>query len=184
MKKAFYIAAVATLLTSGVGIAGAIKTWSTSETLKSADINGNFSHIHSTMVGGHGARLVNSDVSASAAIAHSKLATPSLLPQAWAQWKTTCTSGTTPCAPAAAVGVTDMVWNSSGDYAVRLSVGRINTNYLVLVTPYGAASSTLYCGAYNLGTGTTLGSFGVQCRDAAGTLTDASFGVLVMDNDT
>ncbi len=54
--------------------AGAIKSWASGETLHSADLNANFNHIHNLMVGGHGARLVDADVSSSANIAQSKIA--------------------------------------------------------------------------------------------------------------
>lgn len=172
----------AIVVVAGAAIGSTVKTWSTGEVINSTDLNGSFSHIHSTMVGGHGARLINSDVSAAAAIAHSKLATPGLLPRAWAIWKTACATGTTPCAPTIDVGVSDVVWNATGDYAVRLDVGRPNTSYIILVTAYSAAGADTVCGTYSHGTGTTLGSFGVKCY-TAGAAADAAFQVVVLDDD-
>src|SRR3990172_5536886 len=80
----YIVFTVCLILGGSVALAGSIKRWSSTETFTSTDINANFTHIHKTMVGGHGARLVNADVSSSAAIAHSKVATPALLSKAWA----------------------------------------------------------------------------------------------------
>lgn len=52
---------------------GAIKSWQPGEVVGTSDLNANFSHIHSKMVGGHGARLVNADVAANANISASKI---------------------------------------------------------------------------------------------------------------
>src|SRR5687767_8565450 len=51
---------------SGERTKGAIKSWSTGETIGNAEMNANFTHIHTNMVGGHGGRLTDIDVSASA----------------------------------------------------------------------------------------------------------------------
>lgn len=65
-------------------LAGAIKIWQSGENINVADLNSNFAHIHNLMVGGHGGRLVDADVSASANIASSKLAGGKGIPRAWA----------------------------------------------------------------------------------------------------
>lgn len=78
------LAAIFTLsLVTGMAFAGSIKSWSNGQTLTAADLNANFNHIHGLMVGGHGARLVDADVSGSAAIASSKLAQGSGIADAW-----------------------------------------------------------------------------------------------------
>lgn len=72
MKK---IVLVTVAIVSTLAFAGAIKTWNNGDTLSAADITANFQHIHNSMVGGHGARLVDADVSATANISASKLGT-------------------------------------------------------------------------------------------------------------
>src|SRR3990167_4139156 len=94
MKKLLAVAVLTVLVgvpIAGIAYASTLKTWTTHEALTSTDLNSNFAHIHTTMVGGHGARLTNSDVSSSAAIAHTKMATPGLLPKAWVMTGSGCT---------------------------------------------------------------------------------------------
>jgi hypothetical protein len=153
--------------------AGSIKTWSTHETLRASDINANFSHIHNEMVGGEGARLVNADVSASAAIAHSKLATPALLPKAMAVMTTTCTAGT--CALAASSGVTSIAFVSTGVYTVTIPA-RLNAVYGATVTPH-LVTLQCYTDTY------TTTTFAIRCTDFASGVKNGAFTVAVFDND-
>lgn len=166
---------------AGVAGASTIPTFSSGDAITAANLNAAFSHIHGSMVGGHGARLVNADVSGTAAISQTKIANANLFPRAWAIWKTACLTGTTPCSPSVGVGVTDVVWNATGDYSVRLTTGRADTLYSVFVTAYSASGADTVCGVYGLSTGTTLGSFGVKCY-TAGVAADAAFQVVVLDN--
>jgi len=69
------------LVIASMAIGGAIKTWSNSDFLNAVDLNSNFSHIHTTMVGGHGPRLVDSDVSSNANIAWTKINTGARVPR-------------------------------------------------------------------------------------------------------
>lgn len=168
------------LLVSGAALGGAIKVWTTGETLRSADLNSNFAHIHNTMVGGHGARLVDSDVSASAAISHSKLATPVLIPKvaAYVTGSASTSCVTDPCLASPASGVTSVTRTSTGLYEVTLTVARADTRYGVVVS--SGAALNIHCN----GTGpisTTV--FRVSCQTAStGAAADASFTFMLIDD--
>lgn len=72
MKK--YAAAVAVaILLAFAAFSNPIKTWVSGDIITASDINANFSHIHNLMVGGHGPRLVDADVSDWAGISFTKL---------------------------------------------------------------------------------------------------------------
>lgn len=167
--------------------AGAIKTWSNGETLKSADLNANFNHIHNLMVGGHGARLVNADVSTTAAIAHSKLATPALVPKAWAALSATCTSGT--CSLGDSSQVTTITFSATGVYNVTLAYAPTDTNFLVNVTPRATGTFTTPTSApicFVTSTSTTAPHIQVSCvttTTTANTFTavNAQFYLTVLD---
>lgn len=175
MRTSIKAALVAMLLAVPVALAGGIKVWSTNDTLTAVDLNGNFAHIHNTMVGGHGARLVNADVSAAAAISHTKLATPPLVPKMWGVVTATCAA--TPCVVTGSSGLTSITRASTGSYAVNFPA-RTDNVYAVLITPnnndvhcrYGAPSTT---------------AVGIECRTigSAPAQVDTGFSVLVMDND-
>ena len=121
------------LIGIGLADAGTIKTWTTGEVLTSTDINANFQHIHNTMVGGHGARLRNADVASSAAIAHSKMATPGLLPKAWAV-VSSCSSS--PCTVTESSGISTVTRASAGNYTVTFSVVRADANIAVFASAF------------------------------------------------
>lgn len=159
-------------LSGAVAIAGAIKTWGSGEVLTSSDLNATFAHIHNTMVGGHGARMVDADVSASAAITHSKMATPALLPKAWAMVGSACVA--TPCTILAGSGISGITRSSAGSYVITWSVARADANYGVLCTAIGFPN---VCTLTALTTTTsTMGT------SIGGVLTDSGFTVMMMDN--
>lgn len=142
MKQKLVVAVI--LGVAVVALAGPIKNWSSGEIITSTDLNANFNHIHSVMVGGHGARLVNADVSASAAISHSKLATPALLPKAMGIITSACTSS--PCSWAANSGHTSTFTRASaGNYTMTLSSARANTTYGAHVTCSGNGADPCVC---------------------------------------
>ncbi len=190
MKKRLAVAAI--LSVAVVALAGPVKTWSAGEVVTANDLNANFQHIHNLMVGGHGARLVNGDVSASAAISHSKLATPALIPKAMGGIYTPCDGGT--CTWNVNSGFTSTITRSgTGQYAVSFGTARANANYVPIVTPVGDgvnSVSAMVCGASP--TFSTTG-FGIRCGltftralTDAGTVTpdtDLPFSVVVFDND-
>jgi hypothetical protein len=184
MKKTIIAIAIAAGLFGGsltqLALAGSIKTWSTGETLKASDINANFTHIHALMVGGHGARLVDADVSSSAAIAHSKMQTPALLPKAWAMVSANCT-GSTAAGTACTVGDSSQLSITTsgvaGQFRGVLSYTPSNANFAVLVT---SRTTTSVCMADTYAT--TSPYFLVKCFDYAGAAVDTNqFVVLVMD---
>lgn len=160
-------------------LGGSIKVWSAGEYITSTDINANFAHIHNQMVGGHGGRLVNADVSNSAAISHSKLATPSLLPKAWAVIDTcagTTDGGLTPqlCTMLDSSGVTKVEANIVGHYTVTIPA-RGTSNYGVLVS---AVQADTVCNP----TARTSTTVSIGC-EFAGTDTDSRFTILIMDTE-
>lgn len=164
------------LTVCGPSLASAIKVWSNGEVLSSTDLNANFAHIHNTMVGGgHGARLVNADVNASAAIAHSKMATPALLPRAWFTVLSTCAAS--PCTVDAASGISGVTRSGAGVYTATLSTARADTTYAVFFS--GASNSALFC----VGNDRTTTTFVIRCYDAAGVATDSAFNAMILDNN-
>lgn len=165
---------LALTLIGGVAAAGAIKTFTT-ETLTASDLNTVLQHIHNAMVGGHGARLVNADVSASAAISHSKLATPALVPKAFAAVLAAC--GSSPCTVASSSGVSAITRASAGSYTVTFTNARANANYAVLASQH--TTGIFECRVETI----VAASFAVICFNSAGTATDSAFSVMVMDND-
>lgn len=171
-----YGAVIAALLVlaTATAIAGSIKVWNSGEVLTSSDLNANFAHIHNVMVGGHGARLVNADVNASAAIAHSKLATPALLPKAWAYASTTCTAGT--CTLAASSMVTSVTFDSTGVYTLTRTTASADNFAAILCN---CTVPGLYCSTEGTGVSTVQ----ARCFDAAGVATNSGFSILVMDNN-
>lgn len=182
MKK---IATLLMTLMACAALGGAIHTWGSGDTLTSADLNANFQHIHNLMVGGHGARLVDADVSGSANIASSKLAAYRYIPRAWGD-VSACTSGT--CTIIASESITSVTRSATGVYAVNLGYTATNLNYAVLVTrTLGAVVGTGsgYCIVEPVRTTVT---FAVDCfrnttDGTAGAAQDVGFSFIIMDND-
>jgi hypothetical protein len=131
MKK---LAIAVALLFAAAVAAGPIHSWSVGEYISSTDLNAALTHLHNSVGHGHGPVIVNADVSASAAIAHSKMATPALLPKAWASLNATCTAGT--CTLVDSSVVTSVAYVSAGVYTVNFPT-RGSANYGALATAYG-----------------------------------------------
>lgn len=164
---------------------GALYVWGSDEVVTNPDLNANFSELNTTKVGG-GVTATNSNIASNAAIAHSKLATPALVPKAWA-------TVTANCDGAAAAGTDCTVGDSSqipsgngveatgagGVYRVNLSYTPANANFAVLVT---AHTSGVYCNADTRATAAP--HFVVRCWDGAvpGASNNVQFSVLVMDS--
>jgi hypothetical protein len=164
-------------LLATAGTAGAIKVWSTGETLTASQLNANFSHIHSLMVGGHGARLVNADVSTSAAIASTKLANGSGIPKYWVSLAYSgagCGTAVSACTVTGATGVT----------VTGTGVGLYQVGGIVATVPYGVVLSlkgdgtARICDTVNYAATTV----DIVCRTAAGAAVDVGFSLIVMDN--
>lgn len=167
MKK-FVILGI--LLVGGGAIAGAIKQWADGDVLTASDLNGALQHIHNNMVGNHGARLVNADVSTTAAIAHSKLAAPALVPKAYAQVGETnvnpnCT-GT--CTLINAYNVAAVTAVDAGVYNVQLTAGGTDNEYAVIVSPgYAFTETVTVCTASENIDATNFRVFCIKSTDAA-----------------
>lgn len=179
--------AVAVLVAAAVALAGPIKVWSSGETITAADINANFAHIHNLMVGGHGARLTNADVSATANIALSKLATPTLIAKAAAQLSSNC-NVIGACATDYNQGFSAVAaLTTTGSYRFTFSAVRPNTGYGVIVKPHIPATANIpYCYA----TAFTTSAFDVQCLASSSTTSMSTMSntaqrvtVVVYDND-
>lgn len=175
---------VAFLLWSVVVLAGTIHTFSNGEVLTAANLNGNFQHIHNTMVGGHGARLIDADVSASAAISPSKVAgLVNNSPRSWALLRDAnkaCGSGSSSCTITKPSTSTFTInGGGAGIYTVSLGYTATDSSYAVLVTAYSGVSM----GACMLvSQGTT--NFQIDCSDlATPTLRDSGFSVFVYDDN-
>lgn len=175
-------------LMSTLAVASAIKVWSPGDVLSTTDLNANFSHIHSLMVGGHGARLVDADVSGSAALSHSKLATPGVVAKSviivGAGTSTPCTAGT--CSLAMSAGsVPTVTWVATGRYSLVYSA-RSDAYWGLTVTPLycGAAAAGCWC---NVQTGVSTTSATVECFSATLTPTiagvNAVFTAVLWDNN-
>ncbi len=91
-------------------------TWSTGQTLTSTDLNNALAHIHNTLTGG----IDNTHISTVAGIAHSKLATPALVPKAWVTVRS-CASSTT-CTLDGSSRITSVAHTATvGTFTVTLS---------------------------------------------------------------
>jgi hypothetical protein len=173
------------LVVAAVALAGPIKVWSSGEILSAADINANFSHIHSLMVGGHGARLVDADVSATANIVHSKLATPVLIPKAVAATSNDC-NVIGACATDYNQGFSSIAaLSTTGSYRYTFATARPNTGYGIHI---GTDANTVFvlCRV----TSKTTSSFEFQCATSSSstslsTMTNSAnrHAVAVYDND-
>lgn len=163
---------------AGYAISGPIHTWVSGEYITAADLNANMSHIHNNMVGGHGPRLVNADVSGSAAIAHSKLATPALLPKVWASVTATCATPAT-CTLVDESGIASIAGQATtGEYLVTFDAARDTANYGTLVSAFGTAQD-LTCHT----TAQTTTTATVKCVTAStGADVDAAFTFMLLDS--
>lgn len=174
-KRKIYI--LGALLLATVGVAGPIKVWAASEYITAADINANFAHLHASVGHNHGAVITNADISASAGIAHTKLATPGLLPKGWILATNCAGAGCTTTDSSGGIfnGVSR---TSAGVYTVNLSPARANATFAVIVS---SASSTVDRICHGKAASTTTVS--VWCEDAAAAAAESDFSLLLLDTD-
>lgn len=196
-KYLFGLAVLVCLIQAGDALATscAFKTWTTGETVKATDLNSNFSCTNNAI--GLGSTLTNTNVASNAAIAHSKMATPALLPKAWG-----VVGIGAACNGAAAAGTACTVNDSSqvyavssngttGEYRIRLNNSGAsgysppNANYAVIVT---SLTSQVYCVvdtgvlALQATTGDANGTnFVISCETDASADNNAVFSFIVMD---
>lgn len=155
---------------------GSIKTWSTGERLTSSDLNANFNHIHSLMVGGHGGRLVNADVSASAAISYTKIQNGTAIPRAFVEVAATCSAS--PCTMASSYNVTSVTRSGAGAYDINLAYTATDAAYAVVC---GAGSTAGVPKCTSSSSSTTVAQ--VATTNVAGAATDGSFSVVIFDDN-
>lgn len=179
MKTKHKLFLIGMILLAGLAGAGSIKVWSAGEYITSTDINANFAHIHNQMVGGHGARLINADVSASAAISHAKLATPALVPKIWVT--TDSCAGATDggsggtCTLLDSSGVTSVTAGTTGNYTVTFPA-RGSANYGVLVNSHTSLGGC----SPGARTATTVAVF---CWNSANAAADSLFTLMILDSE-
>lgn len=160
------------------GSGGAIHTWTTGDRLNAADLNANFQHIHNLMVGGHGARLVDGDITASAAISSSKLAAYRLIPRAWVVMDNVCVAPAT-CTITASVNIASVTSGTTGNYTVTLDYTATNGSYAVMCTD--ADTNAVSVLAVDASSRTSFDV--VSHKPDDGTAEATSFSCVVFDND-
>ena len=164
-------------LFAGYAISGPVHTWTSGEYITAADLNAAISHLHASVGRGHGAVLTNADVSGSAAIGHSKLATPALLPKSWVSVDACASS---PCTIIDSSGVSGVTRTSAGVYVVTYTVARSSSAYGVFGQAFHTTAAT-FCHT----TAKTATNATVSCIDGANphAAVDSGFGLLVMDTE-
>ena len=178
----FRVALFSLMLVGAVALAGSIKVWSAGDTLSSSDLNANFSHIHNNMVGGHGARLVNADVSTTANIAYTKIQNGRGIARASASMPAAaCAAGT--CTVAESLNITSIAWSSTGVYLVTLSYTATDNDFIVLASAGSKAATTanvtLCRGVATSTTTATISCFDPRTNTAA----DSQFSFAIFDSD-
>jgi hypothetical protein len=164
LRKALPYTVLSMLAMAAISYASSIKTWSTNERLRSSDLNTVLAHLHDSMVGNGHSLLLNADVSGSAAIAHSKLATPALVAKAWGGTSTVCTTGT--CSLSQSSKVTSVTWNATGIYHVTLAYTPGSTSFVVVTScPNATAGTHCNCNSYTPAVASP--HFKIQCYSAA-----------------
>lgn len=161
-------------LVAAAALGGPIKNWSAGEYITAADLNAALNHLHTNLGHGHGPVIINADISGSAAIAHSKMASPGLLPKAWATIGAAC--GASPCTITDSQVVTSITRSSAGVYVVNFPT-RSDANYAAFIT-----SNTLATTCKVTARATTNAT--VSCLDdaTAATPTDSSFSFFILDS--
>lgn len=147
------------------GSGGAIKVWSNGDNLNAADLNANFAHIHNSMIGAHGARLVDSDVSATAALSSSKFSDYRMIPRAWGSVATGCTAS---CSLPAKQHVTSATVATSNHVEIVLDYTPTNASYVAIVSAENtAAASGISCNIVHQATTPHLGVYCMKQHDTA-----------------
>jgi hypothetical protein len=159
--------------------APALTTFGTGQTLTSQALNDSFAHIHNTLSGG----ILNVNISTSAGIAHSKLATPALVPKAWALVAGVCTcndaADTTTCTLTASSRVTSIKSSgTAGICRVTLAYTPTNVGFAIVGSAHTAANMFI-----STSQATSAPHFLVQIVSDVGAATNAPFSFVVMDDN-
>lgn len=176
MKK--YLPAVLAGMIGAVVItsvpAWALKVWVAPERPTIAQLNSNFAEVANN-------NLTNANIASGAAIAHSKLATPALVPKAWAMVSANCT-GSAAAGTACTVGDSSLVSSittngAAGQFRLNLGYTPADTSFAVDVT---TRTSTSVCMADTYATAAPHAL--IKCFDYTGAALDINqFVVVVMD---
>ncbi|UOF77442.1 hypothetical protein [Caudoviricetes sp.] len=157
-------------------------TFNISDTLTAAQLNQAINHVHNTF-----GNINDSHISSAAAIAHTKLATPSLVPKAMAlalgsstglgpyNW-TACTTGT--CTLAQSSRITSVTWSATGIYHVTLAYTPADATFMVHA--FSAENALLLCRAYDYDV--SAPHFKIRCENAAATATNSVPSFTVWDS--
>lgn len=169
------------LLYSGLVTGQTLHSWTTGQVVTATDLNGNFTALKNGKVGS-GVQASNTDIASNAAISHSKMATPALLPKAWGYISAACTGSTaagTACTIGDSTQISSITTNgSSGQFRINLSYTPANANFAVIVTSHTTAS---VCIATTQATSAPHAL--VKCFDYTGAANDTNqFSVLVLDS--
>lgn len=158
----------------------ALKVWTSHETVLSTDLNSNFSQLSAGAVGMGTALLTNAMVSASAAIAHSKLATPALIPKAQAFVGTACSSS--PCTIDDGSGFSGITRTSTGLYVGTYS-STLTATATVVITPLmnQPADATHFYACWVKAETTTTVTFTCGNADGSTAVEDVAFSIVVWD---
>lgn len=161
----------------------AATVWTNGQILTYTALNNTVAHIHNTFTNG----LLNVHVNSAAAIAHSKLASPKLIPKVMAR----VGNGATPCDGALAITVDCNVFGAEegahlvysgaavGTYRVHFTSAPSTADMAVLVTSH---TSQVECQptTTQIGNTTTTPSIIIVCRTtSANVLTNAVFSFVV-----
>lgn len=191
-NKRYRLTSLFLTLVAAVAFSGSIKVWGPGERLTSKELNDNFAHIHNTMVGGHGGRLVDSDIAVNANININKFKNDGGLQTVYDGGNTYFPVRGKICGPMNS-SVTPVAVTTSGDgissgvsfsnkYRVYFSSNRPNANY-------GVIGSSYYDGAEVCGNTDSHNvayiEFACQKVDPllGGANTDGCFNFLVIDDD-
>lgn len=166
-NKLKIVAVVIISLIAGVAFATLPHTFSSGNTLTASKLMDDLNHLESGLRGGTHTAIVNADISGSAGIAHSKLATPTLVPKAWAYISDAIPS------IGEGSGVSAVARPGVGNYNITLSANPANTVFAVIVTPMTSAS--LMCTAHTFAVAAP--HFQISCQDdtSAATSVDLMF---------
>jgi hypothetical protein len=190
----------AALLVGVISDAGAIHVWSSGQTVRAGDLNSNFTHVHTYMVGGgkqgtpHNL-LTDADVDPAANIQLSKVQNlgPGL-PKAFGSVTSTCSGAAaadTACTIAANYRLTRISSDgTTGQYRIYLGYLPPNVNYVVSVSSMtfgvNCIPSVVQIGAL-YASASTAPQIKVSCYSgylpSSVTATDSAFQLIVLDDD-
>lgn len=165
-------------------------TWSTGNTLTASNLNDTIAHIHNTLSGG----IVDAHLSTSAAISHSKLARPGLVPKAVLFTTSACAgagAAGTDCTTGveyvqfigtsggAGTGNSALEANgAAGSYLLTLNYTPTDTNFGVIAQ---SMTTQVFCTV--TGRATTAPHITIDCENDASADTDANLTVTVFDTN-